>query len=45
MKVFWKVQIRSNEHYSSVWSPTATWEMGLLSSDNLKAKWIELHQR
>lgn len=40
MRVFWKVQIRNNEHYSSAWSPTATWEMGLMSADNWKAKWI-----
>lgn len=40
MKVFWKVQIRDNDHYSSAWSRVATWEMGLMSADNWKAKWI-----
>ena len=40
IKVFWKVQIRNQEHYSSAWSPVATWEMGLMNADNWKAKWI-----
>ncbi len=40
MKVFWKVQIRDERHYTSAWSKTASWEMGLLSQADWKAGWI-----
>ena len=40
MKVFWKVQIRNGQHYTSAWSKTASWEMGLLSRNDWQAKWI-----
>ena len=40
MKVFWRVQIRDERHYTSPWSETASWEMGLLSKEDWKADWI-----
>lgn len=40
MTVYWKVQLRNGQHYTSVWSPIASWEMGLLKADDWKAKWI-----
>jgi alpha-L-rhamnosidase len=40
MKVYWKVQLRNEQHYTSAWSPIASWEMGLLKAEDWKAKWI-----
>ena len=40
MKVFWKVQTRDEQHYTSDWSKIAVWEMGLLNADEWQAKWI-----
>ena len=39
--VYWKVQLRNEQHYTSVWSQIASWEMGLLNADDWKAKWID----
>lgn len=39
-KYFWKVMTWDKEDKPSEWSETASWEMGLLSKDDWKAKWI-----
>jgi alpha-L-rhamnosidase len=41
-RYFWQVKISDNKKNESKWSETAFWEMGLLSSTEWKAKWIEL---
>jgi alpha-L-rhamnosidase len=41
-RYFWQVKIWDNKKNESKWSETAFWEMGLLSSSEWKAKWIEL---
>ena len=41
-RYFWQVMISDNKKNESKWSETAYWEMGLLSSSEWKAKWIEL---
>ncbi len=40
MKVFWKVLIRNQQHFTSSWSNTANWEMGLLNKEDWQANWI-----
>ena len=40
LKVFWKVKIWDENKTESVWSKTAGWEMGLLTSEEWHAKWI-----
>ncbi len=42
-EVFWKVRIWDGSGNSSPWSKTATWEMGLDSSD-WQSKWIGIDQ-
>ncbi|MGD0342696.1 MAG: alpha-L-rhamnosidase N-terminal domain-containing protein, partial [Bacteroidales bacterium] len=42
MKYFWQVKIWDNQGRESKWSQPASWEMGLLSSSDWKAKWIEM---
>ncbi len=41
-KYFWQVKVWDNNGKESKWSETASWETGLLSPLNWKAKWIEL---
>jgi alpha-L-rhamnosidase len=38
----WQVKIWDTKGKESKWSQTASWEMGLLSPDEWKAKWIEM---
>jgi alpha-L-rhamnosidase len=41
-KYFWRVKISDNKKRESKWSEAAWFETGLLSTDEWKAKWIEL---
>jgi len=41
-KYYWQVRIWDNKGRVSKWSETATWETGLLSQEEWKAKWIEI---
>jgi alpha-L-rhamnosidase len=41
-KYFWQVKIWDGKGKESKWSSTAFWEMGLLSTADWKAKWIEI---
>jgi alpha-L-rhamnosidase len=41
-KYFWQVKIWDNKGKESKWSEVASWEMGLLSQSEWKAKWIEM---
>jgi alpha-L-rhamnosidase len=41
-KYFWQVKIWDNDGKETKWSPVATWETGLLSQSEWKAKWIEM---
>ena len=41
-RFFWQVKIWDNKGRESKWSETAFWEMGLLSTSDWKAKWIEM---
>lgn len=40
-RVFWTVKVWNNYEEESPWSAPAYWEMGLLGSDDWKARWIE----
>jgi len=40
MRCYWKVRIWDENDRVSEWSEPAFWEMGLLNSDDWKAKWI-----
>jgi len=40
-KYFWQVRVWDNKGNTTGWSSTAFWQMGLLSSSDWKAKWIE----
>jgi alpha-L-rhamnosidase len=40
-KYFWQVRVWDNEGRASSWSETSSWQMGLLDSNEWKAKWIE----
>lgn len=40
-RVFWRVRIWDELNAESEWSEVALWEMGLLSDDDWKAKWID----
>jgi alpha-L-rhamnosidase len=42
IKYFWQVKILDNKGRESKWSEPASWEMGLLSASDWKAKWIEM---
>jgi alpha-L-rhamnosidase len=39
-RVYWKVRSWDKDGTESPWSPTATWGMGLLASQDWKAEWI-----
>ena len=39
-KYTWQVRVWDNDGKASAWSAPATWQMGLLSSADWKAKWI-----
>jgi len=40
-KYYWKVMVWDNKTHASVWSSTASWQMGLLNTDDWKnAEWI-----
>ncbi|MEZ0326542.1 MAG: family 78 glycoside hydrolase catalytic domain [Fimbriimonas sp.] len=39
-RVFWKVRVTDEAGNQSRWSSPASWEMGLLSTSDWKAKWI-----
>lgn len=39
-EVFWKVRVWDLNGKESTWSPTATWTMGILNSNDWQAKWI-----
>jgi alpha-L-rhamnosidase len=41
-RYFWQVKIWDNNGNESKWSLPAHWEMGLLSTSEWKAKWIEM---
>ncbi len=41
-KYFWQVRVWDNKNRVSKWSQAATWETGLMSPANWKAKWIEM---
>ncbi|MBN2863335.1 MAG: glycoside hydrolase family 78 protein [Bacteroidales bacterium] len=41
-KYFWQVRVWDNKGRVSKWSETASWETGLLSPSDWKAKWIEI---
>ncbi|MBV9961430.1 MAG: family 78 glycoside hydrolase catalytic domain [Parafilimonas sp.] len=40
-KYFWKVRAWDNDNKVSNWSEMASWQMGLLSANDWKAKWIQ----
>jgi len=40
MIYYWKVRVWDEQGDSSAWSKTASWEMGLISNTDWKAKWI-----
>ena len=42
MRCYWKVQVWDRDDKPSSWSKPAFWTMGLLNSDEWKAKWIGL---
>ncbi len=42
-RYFWEVKIWDNKGTESKWSQPAHWEMGLLSTSEWKAKWIEIN--
>jgi alpha-L-rhamnosidase len=40
-RYYWQVKIWDNNGNQSDWSPSTFWEMGILNTDEWKAKWIE----
>ncbi|HEY4414987.1 MAG TPA: family 78 glycoside hydrolase catalytic domain [Verrucomicrobiae bacterium] len=40
---FWKVEIWDEQHRKSVWSETATWDMGLLEPHDWQGSWIGIN--
>ncbi|MBN2632972.1 MAG: family 78 glycoside hydrolase catalytic domain [Bacteroidales bacterium] len=43
-RCYWQVRVWDNKGKASKWSPTAFWEMGLLSPADWKAGWIEMEE-
>jgi alpha-L-rhamnosidase len=41
-RYYWQVRVWDNKGRVSKWSEAAYWETGLLTSENWKAKWIEI---
>lgn len=41
-KYYWQVRVWDNRGKQTKWSEVATWETGLLSGDDWKARWIEM---
>lgn len=42
VKYKWQVRVWDNDNKVSDWSPAAQWQVGLLTSSDWKAKWIEV---
>ncbi|HEX4085188.1 MAG TPA: family 78 glycoside hydrolase catalytic domain [Chthoniobacteraceae bacterium] len=40
-RCYWKVRITDSQGRQSPWSPSATWEMGLLQPGDWQAKWLD----
>ena len=40
-KYFWQVRVWDNQGRTSSWSTTASWQMGLLTPGDWRAKWIQ----
>ncbi|WP_020533299.1 alpha-L-rhamnosidase [Flexithrix dorotheae] len=43
-KYYWRVKVKDNHKHTSSWSETAHWQMGMLSTSDWTAKWIEPQQ-
>ncbi len=39
-KYYWQVRVWDNNNVASLWSETATWQMGLLQPADWKAQWV-----
>jgi alpha-L-rhamnosidase len=43
-KYAWQVRVWDNMGKASAWSPSASWQMGLLDPSDWKAKWIQMEE-